>query len=442
MFRPVSSKANFVQIEEKILDLWKKNNIFKRSIDRREGSPRFVLYEGPPTANGNPGIHHVLSRVFKDVIPRYKAMKGYYTPRIAGWDTHGLPVELEVEKQLGFSSKVQIEEYGVNRFNARCRDSVFRYLKEWNALTERIAFWIDLEHAYITMDNKYIETCWWAIKQMWDRRLVYQGYRVTPHCPRCGTSLSSHEVALGYQDNIEDPSIYIKFKVVLSPISEFEQQKKLYGLSREKPTYLLAWTTTPWTLPGNTALAVSADAEYTVVEVGNEYLILASARLEPLGLGDCEVLERLRGSDLATGTGVNYEPLFNPHDFGVERQRFQENSALQSQAAEKKLTYRVIGGDFVSMEDGTGIVHIDPAYGEVDYEAGQANGLDFVHMVDLQGKITGSYPFSGKFVKDADPLVLEELTKKNLLYRSEKIRHTYPFCWRSTPKSWGLNNGS
>ena len=212
MFRTVDSKVNFIRLEEKILKLWRSKNIFKQSISIRNDGPRFVLYDGPPTANGSPGIHHVLSRVFKDIIPRYKAMKGYYTPRIAGWDTHGLPVELEVEKELGFTSKLDIEKYGIGRFNARCRESVFRYLEEWTSMTERIGFWIDLDHPYITMENNYIETCWWAIKQMWDKGLVYQGYRVTPHCPRCGTSLSSHEVALGYQDDVEDPSIYVKFR--------------------------------------------------------------------------------------------------------------------------------------------------------------------------------------------------------------------------------------
>ncbi|MFC2004064.1 isoleucine--tRNA ligase [Chloroflexota bacterium] len=440
MFHPVGSKANFPQVEEGILNLWRRNNVFERSVDKRQGAPRFVLYEGPPTANGSPGIHHVLSRVFKDVIPRYKAMKGYYTPRIAGWDTHGLPVELEVEKELSFSGKAQIEEFGVGEFNARCRESVFRYLKEWNALTERIAFWIDLEHPYITMDNKYIETCWWAIKQMWDKGLVYQGYRVTPHCPRCGTSLSSHEVALGYQDDVEDPSVYVKFKIVPSPILESEEQKRLYELSRDKPTYLLAWTTTPWTLPGNTALAVAPDAEYAVVEVENEYLILASALLESAGLGDAKVVERLEGSDLATIAGVNYEPLFNPHKFNVERKRLEFiNEAgvlgarrLKLQESREDLTYKVITADFVSMEDGTGIVHVAPAFGEVDFEVGMHPDycLDFVQPVDLQGNIIGNYPFSGKFVKDADPLVLEELKKKNLLFRSETICHTYPFCWR------------
>ncbi|MFC2017372.1 isoleucine--tRNA ligase [Chloroflexota bacterium] len=438
MFLPVSSQMNFPQVEENILSLWRNKNVFERSVDARRGAPRFVLYDGPPTANGSPGIHHVLSRVFKDVIPRYKAMKGYYTPRIAGWDTHGLPVELEVERKLGFSGKAQIEEYGVDRFNARCRESVFSYLKEWEAITERIAFWVDLKHPYVTMDNKYIETVWWAIKQMWDRGLVYQGYKVTPHCPRCGTSLSSHEVALGYQDDVEDPSVYIKFKIVPSPLSESDEQRKLYELSRGKSTYLLAWTTTPWTLPGNTALAVAPEADYAVVEVDGEYLILASARLEFAGLDNCNVIERLKGSDLASITGVNYEPLYNPHKYGVERKCFGTMDELGASGAQKlksqepneKLIYKVIDTDFVSMDEGTGIVHIAPAYGEVDYEAGQDYGLDFVHMVDLQGNIVGNYPFSGKFAKDADPLILDDLQSRNLLYRSGKIRHTYPFCWR------------
>jgi len=440
MFRPVSSRVNFPQVEEKILSLWKEKKVFERSVETRRGASRFVLYEGPPTVNGSPGIHHVLSRVFKDIIPRYRAMKGYYTPRIAGWDTHGLPVELEVERELGFSGKAQIEEYGIARFNARCRESVFGYLKEWEAMTERIGFWVDMEQPYITMDNNYIETCWWTIKQMWDKGLIYQGYRVTPHCPRCGTSLSSHEVALGYKDDVEDPSVYIKFKVVPSPVSESEEQKRLYGLSRDKPAYFLAWTTTPWTLPGNTALAVDADAEYAVVEVDNEYLILASALLKSVGLGDCEVLIRLKGSDLATINGVNYESLYNPHQFDVERRRLEfinEAGVLGAprlilQKPRKKLTYKVIAADFVSMEEGTGIVHMAPAYGEVDFEVGMHPDycLDFVHPVDLQGMITGTYPFSGKFVKEADPLILDDLESRNLLFRRETIHHTYPFCWR------------
>jgi len=330
MFRPVSSKVNFPQMEENILSLWKDKKAFEQSVDRRQGAPRFVLYEGPPTANGSPGIHWVMPRVFKDIIPRYKAMKGFYTPRIGGWDTHGLPVELEVEKELGFTGKAQIEEYGIERFNALCRQSVLGYIKEFEDMTERIAFWVDLKHAYVTMDNSYIETCWWTIKQMWDKGLVYQGYKVTPHCPRCETSLSSHEVAQGYQDDVEDPSVYIKFKVVPSPISETAKQKRLYELSRDKPAYLLAWTTTPCTLPGNTALAVAADVEYSLVDSGGEYLILASALLGVTVSDDYKVVDRVEGSELV---GIEYEPLFNPHSFGVERLRFQADSELQLQEA-------------------------------------------------------------------------------------------------------------
>jgi isoleucyl-tRNA synthetase len=418
MFNPVSSRVDFPQLEEKILEWWRNKGIFQKSVDARQGNPLFLLYEGPPTANASPGIHHVLPRVLKDIIPRYKAMKGYYAPRIGGWDTHGLPVELEIEKELGFSGKAQIEEYGIEKFNALCRQSVLRYIKEWEDMTDRIAFWVDLEHAYVTMNNSYIETCWWALKRMWDKGLIYQGYKVTPHCPRCGTSLSSHEVAQGYQDDTEDPSVYIKFLLVDNKVADF---------TLDKPAYFLAWTTTPWTLPGNTALAIAPEAEYVAVEMDNEYLILASALLGATGLDDYKVVERVEGKEL---TGIRYEPLFNPHDFGVERRRFQENAELQPQEEDKKLTYRVIAGDFVSMEDGTGIVHIAPAYGEVDYEAGKEHELDFVHQVDLQGNLIGNYPFSGKFVKDADSLVLEELKKKNLLFRSETIKHTYPFCWR------------
>jgi len=427
MFRPVSSRFDLPQIEEKLLHWWKQNKVFERSVENRKGGPRFSLYEGPPTANGSPGIHHVLSRIFKDIIPRHRAMKGYYTPRIGGWDTHGLPVELEVERELGISSKTQIEEYGIDKFNARCRESVFRYLKDWNALTERIAYWCDLEHPYVTMENYYIETVWWTIKQMWDKGLVYLGYKTAAHCPRCGTSLSSHEVALGYEDDTEDPSVYIKFKVARWTGKEDEVSQRLSQLALNRNTYFLAWTTTPWTLPGNTALAVDVDADYAVVEADNEYLILADALREAVGLGDNKVVMKVEGGYLV---GAEYEPLFNPHEFGVERRRFQSGAELLPQEPDKDLTYRVIATDFVSMEDGTGIVHVAPAFGEVDFEAGKEQGLDFVQQVDLQGNITGNYSFAGKFVKDADPLVIEELKEKGLLYRSETIRHTYPFCWR------------
>ena len=431
MFEPVNSRVNFPQNEEKQLAFWKQNQIFEKSVKNREGRPRFVLYEGPPTANGNPGIHHVLARAYKDIITRYKVMKGYYAPRIAGWDTHGLPVELEVEKQLGFSGKSQIEDYGVQQFNAKCRDSVFKYLKEWDNLTERIAYWVDLENAYVTMNNTYIESVWWAIKQMWDKGLIYQGYKVTPHCPRCGTSLSSHEVALGYQDDTEDPSIYIKFRTHLKSKNESLELEKLRELAGRKKVYLLAWTTTPWTLPGNTAVAVAAEIEYVMVENEGEYLIFADARRQAVGLGENNVVAKIMGKDLV---GVEYEPLFNPHEFEVDRERFTSGNELKLQKPLKSLVYHVIAADFVSMEDGTGIVHIAPAYGEEDYQAGQENGLDFVHHVDLQGKIIGSYPFAGKFVKTADPLVLENLKERGLLFKVGTIRHTYPFCWRcNTP---------
>jgi len=424
MFQPVSSRINFPQLEERIIELWRKNNTFIRSVEARKDSPHFVLYDGPPTVNGSPALHHVLTSVFKDIITRYHVMKGHYAPRIAGWDTHGLPVEIEVEKERGFSGKAQIEEYGVDKFNALCRESVYRYLGEFEYLIERAGYWVDLENAYVTLKNEYIETCWWAIKQMWDKGLVYQGYKVTPHCPRCGTSLSSHEVAQGYKEDTEDPSVYIKFKIV---DASDRLPERLRGLVESKDTFFLAWTTTPWTLPGNTALAVAADAEYAAVEVDNEYIIMASALLMATGIDSSSVVETFEGSELV---GVAYEPLFNPHKFNVERRRFQEGADLPVQDPDDNLTYRVIVTDFVSMEDGTGIVHIAPAYGEVDYQAGQEEGLDFVHNVDLQGYIIGSYPFSDKFVKDADPLVLADLEKRGLLFRSETIRHTYPFCWR------------
>ncbi|MDD4873579.1 MAG: isoleucine--tRNA ligase [Dehalococcoidales bacterium] len=423
MFQPVSSKADFAKLEENVLEFWRKEDVFKKSIEARSNCPRFVLYEGPPTANGNPGIHHVLSRVFKDVIPRYKTMKGYYTPRIAGWDTHGLPVELGVEKELGFTSKADIEKYGIAKFNAKCRASVFRYLKEWNAMTERIAYWCDLEHPYITMDNKYIESCWWIIKYMWDKGLVYKGYKTAAHCPRCGTSLSSHEVALGYKDDTEDPSVYIKFRVMPSAL------RKISEKLQDKKVYLMAWTTTPWTLPGNTALAVAAGVDYSVVEVEGEYIIIATALLASVGLADNKIILSLKGNELV---GIPYQPLYNPHRYGVDRLRFNKtgSSEMELQPSDENLTYRVVGTDFVSMEDGTGIVHVAPAFGEVDFEVGMQRGLDFVQPVDLQGKIIGNYSFSGKFVKSADPLVINELKSSGALFRSTRIRHTYPFCWR------------
>jgi isoleucyl-tRNA synthetase len=433
MFKPVSSKVDFSKMEENLLPFWKDKAIFQKSLDARRQGPRFTIYEGPPTANGNPGIHHILCRVYKDVIPRYKTMKGYYAPRIAGWDTHGLPVELEVEKKLGLSSKTQIEEYGIAKFNEKCKDSVNTYLVNWNKMTERVAYWCDLEHPYVTMENDYIETVWWTIKQLWDKGLIYQGYRVTPHCPRCGTSLSSHEVAQGYQDDTIDPSVYPKFKVVRSgnpTITKYLGQKSLY---------LMAWTTTPWTLPGNTSLAVSDTADYAVIDMGDHHLVMADQLRDKAGLGEYPVVDSLKGSGLVD---TCYEPLFNPHQFGVERRRAEvftgpdgvERKEFRLQKPDLDLTFHVIATQFVTLDDGTGIVHIAPAFGELDFDAGLEKGLDFVQQVDLSGKIIGNYAFAGMFVKKADKEILADLAARGNLYKSGTVKHTYPFCWRcNTP---------
>ena len=438
MFREVSSKVNFPQMEQDILRFWKEHGIFDQSIKSRQGKQHYVFYEGPPTANGSPGIHHVLSRLFKDIICRYKTMKGYHVPRKAGWDTHGLPVELEVEGSLGFSNKAQIEKYGVAQFNQKCRESVFNYIKEWEAMTERIGHWLDMKHPYITLDNGYIESCWWIVRKLWDKGLIYQGYKVTPHCPRCGTSLSSHEVALGYRDDAEDPSVYIKFRLELSSVATTALEP-LFSSFQLKPAYLLAWTTTPWTLPGNTALAVAPDAEYSVMEGKDDYLIMASVLVDKIGLEGYREVRRVKGADIAgVQKGLRYQPLFNPHKYDVERRRFIQyyerkdrwGMTIEIQPEDEDLSFPVINTDFVSLDEGTGIVHVAPAFGEVDFAAGEDNGLDFVQPVDLEGKATGTYPFAGKFVKDADPLILNDLKLRRLLYRSERIIHTYPFCWR------------
>ncbi|MBI4332037.1 MAG: isoleucine--tRNA ligase [Chloroflexi bacterium] len=427
MFRPVHSAANFPELEKRILEWWKEKSIFDKVTAARKGCATFTFYEGPPTANGNPGIHHVLSRTFKDVIPRFWTMKGYYVPRKAGWDTHGLPVELEVEKTLGLSSKADIEKYGIAQFNAKCRESVFRYLKEWDYVTERIGFWLDLKNPYITMENSYMESGWWIIKQLWDQGLIYLGYKVTPHCPRCGTSLSSHEVALGYKDNTDDPSVHIKFRIDASQYSGVSPVNSMV-VSSPKPVYLLAWTTTPWTLPGNTALAVSPAAKYALVETATskEYLILAQALLKSALQEEFTVISTFPGSDLE---GLRYEPLF---DAWLEKPGLRKTCLLmRHQPHAEKLTYPVIGGDFVSMDEGTGIVHVAPAFGEIDFEVGKVHNLDLVETVDLQGRVCGPFPsFDGKFVKEADPVITEDLKARGLLYRSGRILHTYPFCWR------------
>ena len=307
MFEPVSSRVSFPEIDASVLQLWKDKDVFARASEERMESPSFMLYEGPPTANGSPGIHHVLARVFKDVICRYRTMKGYKVLRKGGWDTHGLPVELEVEKELGLNSKQEIEEYGIEKFNQRCKESVFRYVQEWEVMTDRIGFWVDMETPYVTLENEYVESGWWILKQLWDRDLLYQGVRGTPHCPRCETSLSSHEVALGYKENTPDPSVFIKFELVASEISS------------DISTYLLAWTTTPWTLAGNTALAISETEEYSVIQIdgsnGQERLILASKLVSSAIRDDYQLISTIKGSDLV---GSKYVPLYDPFKFNLE----------------------------------------------------------------------------------------------------------------------------
>ncbi len=390
VFRPVSTRPDWRTEEERILEFWKQNRIFERSVEQRRGAEPWVFYEGPPTANGLPHIGHVLTRVYKDIFPRYHTMKGRYVLRKAGWDTHGLPVEIEVEKELGLSGKKQIEEFGVAEFNRLCRESVFRYVEKWRELTDRIGFWIDMDHPYITMDNAYIETVWWILKTYWDRELLYQDYKVVPYCPRCGTPLSDHEVALGYAET-EDPSVYVKFP-----------------LADEPNVYFLVWTTTPWTLPGNVALAVGEEIEYVKVRQGDDVYILARERLEVLD-GEHEVLETMKGKALV---GKHYQPLF----------RFLP--------VEQDYAY-VVAGDFVSVEEGTGIVHIAPAFGAEDLEVAREYNLPILMTVKEDGTfIADVKPWAGLFVKDADPLITEELRRRGLLYKAETYVHTYPFCWR------------
>ncbi|MSQ25352.1 MAG: isoleucine--tRNA ligase [Dehalococcoidia bacterium] len=428
-FAPVSSKVSFPKQEERILALWKEAGVFRKSVEQRRGGPQFTLFEGPPTANGSPGIHHVLSRVFKDIMPRFKTMQGFHAPRRAGWDTHGLPVELEVEKELLLKSKPDIEAYGVEKFNERCRASVFRYVKDWERMTDRVAYWTDLQDAYVTYDNRYIETAWWIVKQLWDIGLVYEGRRVAPHCPRCGTTLSSHEVALGYAEDTPDPSVYIKFQVDATTAPAALQAHI------NPTTYLLAWTTTPWTLPGNSGLSVSAKDAYALVRLtkSGEQLILAHARVKDAVREEHTVLAQVDGAALE---GMRYRPLYNPFDYGVDVLQFTTPgvASLNPVPAPPSLTYPVITAGFVTMDDGTGIVHTSPPFGQDDYEAGVAHGLMFVQPVKLDGTFLGSYKWAGKFVKNADDAIAADLKERGLLYRRETIKHTYPFCWRcSTP---------
>jgi len=397
MFREVSSRVDFRELEENVLRFWREHDTFRQSMKLRSDAPRYVFYEGPPTANGLPGIHHVLGRVYKDTIPRYHTMKGEYVLRKGGWDTHGLPVEIEVEKELGFTGrgKQAIEEFGVAEFNARCRDSVFRYVKEWVALSDRIGFWLDMDDPYVTLSTGYIESVWWILKQIWDKGLLYRGFKTIPYCPRCETPLSDHEVAQGY-DEVEDPSIFVKFP-----------------LRGEPGTYLLAWTTTPWTLPGNVALAIHPDVEYVLVEHQEEKLILARKLLDAALQGDYKVLRAVPAQELV---GKHYQPLYTFLPVDVD-------------------AYYVVAAPFVNTEDGTGVVHIAPAFGSEDLEIGREYNLPVLQTVDLHGAFIDQVtPWRGMFVKDADPLITRDLQERGLMYHVTRYRHTYPFCWRcSTP---------
>ncbi len=426
-FRAVGSQMPFRELEERIRDFWRNEDTFRRSVDERPADRIFSFYEGPPTANGVPGVHHILARVFKDIFPRYRTMRGYRVPRKGGWDTHGLPVELEVERELGLASKQEIEDYGIAEFNRKCRESVMRYVSQWEDMTERIAFWVDQENAYRTYTADYVESCWWILKSLWDADLVYEARRTTPHCPRCETSLSSHELSLGYEDDVADPSISVKFKADPESLPE-----SLQGFDGN--TYLVAWTTTPWTLPGNSALAVATGETYAVVSDGNgDRLVLAQARLEATFAGVTD--ETPKAQSTLTGAqlvGVTYEGLYDPVAWGVPVFSFEDSRLVELDTADHAPPpRRVVAADFVSMEDGTGIVHTAPAFGIDDYTLGREQGLLFIQPVDLKGLFIGeASPWRGTFVKTADPLIMEELTERNLLLKRETIHHTYPFCWR------------
>jgi len=398
MFKPVSSKFNVTSMEEGVSKFWKQAEIFKKTVEQRAGGPEYVFYEGPPTANGKPGVHHVLARAFKDMFPRYKIMRGYHVSRRGGWDTHGLPVEIEVEKQLGFKNKQQIEEYGIDKFNELCKKSVFTYIQDWEKLTDRIAFWVDLEDAYVTYTNDYIESVWWILKNFWDKDLLFKGYKVVPYCPRCGTPLSDHEVH--YPDAIQDtddPSVFVRLPLVDKP-----------------DTSLLIWTTTPWTLPGNVAVAAHPDVDYVTVERGHngstEKLILAESLVEKVfGDEDVKTLEMFKGKKL---NGVKYQPLF-------------------TFVPPAKQAHYVTLAEYVTTEDGTGLVHIAPAFGAEDMDVAKENDLPVLITVLPDGTfIPEVTPWRGQFIKDADPLIIQDLQARGLLLRAEIYTHAYPFCWR------------
>jgi isoleucyl-tRNA synthetase len=403
MYKKVSTDLNFVDREQEVIDFWNKEDIFKKSMESRKKGETYTFYDGPPTANGKPHIGHVLTRVIKDMIPRYQTMKGKYVPRKAGWDTHGLPVELEVEKKLGLNGKDQIEEYGIEPFIKECRESVWKYKHMWEEFSDKVGFWADMENPYITYDNDFIESEWWALKEIWNKKLLYKGFKVVPYCPRCGTPLSAQEVAQGYK-TVKEKSAIVRFKV------------------KGENAYFLAWTTTPWTLPSNTALCVNPDETYVKANAADGFTYyMAEALLDKvLGQIDREegtpaytVLERYKGTDLE---GKEYEPLYE--------------CAGKAALKQHKKAHFVTCDDYVTMTDGTGIVHIAPAFGEDDSRIGKKYDLPFLQFVDDKGELTSETPFGGLFVKKADPVVLKDLSSRKLLFAAPKFEHEYPHCWR------------
>lgn len=390
MYKKVPTDLNFVDREKNTLNFWKENKIFEKSMEQRQDCPSYTFYDGPPTANGKPHIGHVLTRVIKDMIPRYHTMKGCNVPRKAGWDTHGLPVELEVEKLLGINGKEQIEEYGIAPFIEKCKESVWKYKGMWENFSGTVGFWADMDNPYVTYHNTYIESEWWALKQIWDKGLLYKGFKIVPYCPRCGTPLSSHEVAQGYKD-VKERSAVVKMRIV------------------GEDAAFLVWTTTPWTLPSNVALCVNPDAEYIRAAKGDETFILAHALADKvLGEGEYTVLETMTGKSLEY---KEYEPLFR-------------------YVSPKEKCWYVTCDDYVTMEDGTGVVHIAPAFGEDDAKVGRAYDLPFVQLVNAKGEMTEETEWPGVFVKDADKLVLRRLEELGLLYSAPLFEHSYPHCWR------------
>ena len=403
MFEEVSPQFTFTEKEKKTLAFWRENNIFEKSMEMYKDAPPFVFLEGPPFANAPPGVHHVLARIMKDAVCRYKTMTGHYVHRKAGWDTHGLPVEYQVEKQLNIANKTELEAYGVQNFIEKCKENVFQYKQDWQEMTKRIGYWVNLDEAYITLSNDYIESVWWVLRQAWDKGLLYQGHKVQPYCYRCGTTLANHEVALGYQE-AADPSIFVRF-----PLKDREN------------TYLLVWTTTPWTLPSNVAVAVGEDFDYVNVEHNGQNLILAKEcvpslfndELTPLdkgGMGGWKIVENYKGSDLQNW---EYEPLFD-----------------SGQHSEK--SHYIVTADFVTTTEGSGLVHIAPAFGQDDYEIGQKHNLPFVQLVGDDGKFVPEVKdmWAGEYVKDADPKIIDNLKERGLLFKRTEYTHQYPFCWR------------